>query len=314
MGPAKLDKQGGLFIIKKSITPSSPGDWLQVLLLFSSLSYLFGYIIWTLYAYRCTLGFMPILKEQYLIAGIIPLVILSVVLLCIKAAKDFLQSIMFPLLSTKSSARMLMAILLPGAILLSINLVLFASPSNLLLAILEATALSSIILPIMSLGIYLVVKNHSSHTHLIFGIGFRVGFVISLMSGAVYFFLAYAFTFFPKIPPEFGGPRCQTVKLAVKKEFLSPRIRYILLGANDMRDTSALVNTKVVRILLYSDDFVFIQSEHSVLKLKKEAIGAIYLRGQTGQNEAFSPADYDGTEDLLQNLSDQTVNVKDTVP
>ena len=226
---------------------------LDVVLAGATLLYAFGYGAWAVYAWETQLGVPPALHSQYLIAGVVPALILLFLFLILRA----LERLRFRLRG-EPGAR---AKRIGGA--LTTAGVAFVVVGGFVggVAHRDPTVLVGAGLALFLGGTLTAPRDRADRW---FAVGTSWYLSVSTSLLALVVFLLYATRVFPKLPTELGGPRPQCVRLDVDARRLS---RYTLDALEDptaARRDSLVVRTKPLFLLLQADQYVLAPVDSAV--------------------------------------------------
>jgi hypothetical protein len=274
----KEKKESGLNILFNKLS-----SLVQAVLGASTILYVLGFICWMLYAYDNHLGMLPAIKEQYFIAGIIPVLILIAVVLLLK-----LLSWATKKLIAFRPGRIMRKIILIIKIVFIISTVLVFLGKNF------PGSVRTIITVIMisSLAFMMIFDNDK--------LGIRGIFIfaqIYTILFGLWLFGFVVFKIFPGIPSEFGGPKQTLVQFDILGNQLSPQtfslIHKPLAGDSIMlkKDSAIHNQPEIMRsdslyLLFEGNEFVLIKrspgpidSTNKLIKLRKSLIqGIIQLK------------------------------------
>jgi hypothetical protein len=238
----------------------------------STLLYVLGFICWMFYAEDNHLGMLPVIKEQYFIAGIMPAIILIIALLLFWGLSEIKKNLL------QTHERKSFKLILRFAtivMIISFIIVLFIKRIVTLSESIQHIAETTMIVSM----VFVIVFNDIGKKN--FTLSFIFFFIkIYVVIGALWLFFFIVFKFFPYIPEEFGGPKQICVQLDVTKNQLSPQTKFLILTKNS--DTTQILRTDSLYLLFEGNEFILlkkfpgrIDSANKLIKIRKSIIQSI---------------------------------------
>jgi len=224
---------------------------LQFVLGASTILYVLGFLCWMLYAEDNHLGMLPVIKEQYFIAGIMPAIILIVALLLFWATsqlKKYLQQTR----TYEGKAFKVLLRLATALMFISVLTVVFVKKFISIPASAQHTAEIIMIVSIVFISVFDDIGKKTFITAIIF---FLIKVYVVL--GALWLFFFTVFKIFPYIPEEFGGPQQVCVQLDIIKNQLSPETKSLIVTKNT--DTAQVIRTDSLYMLFEGNEFILIK-------------------------------------------------------
>jgi hypothetical protein len=207
-----------------------------------SVLYALGYGAWAAYALDRQIGVQPILESQYLIAGILPALILAVLYGVLWLLRRLLER--FRKEPTPEEVTIGKYAERIGAIGVFAGLLLNYS---------HLKALGWTIFSIGTLGVIGSLFLTRARVDRIFAHGFYWLLSVSATALGVVAFFSYAIKVFPFIPPELGGPEARCVTLDINAKLVSPATKAFLVDANPSEGPA---RTKPLWLLLQGTSYL----------------------------------------------------------
>lgn len=278
-------------------------------LVVASILYVFGYFAWSIYAYQNNLGLLPILESQYLIAGIVPALIVLLLCSVIRGIIRFRQRTQRWLAQAEAEWELTLRDTLVAIFHLSFFVFfvsgVFASFETALSIQAErvvhysayAMALFAFFLPPLpsdkdKVTVGRIFREIASIIRMDGGPGhaFRklmnaystilVMFVVFLLSvAALRYFVE---TVYPSIPQEFGGsqPRCARLDVTVTQ--LSPETCEAILPTSSVHSENQVAQTIDMNVFFAGSEFMLVRPltqrhgpEPEVHEIRRSVIQAV---------------------------------------
>lgn len=228
------------------------GDYRDAVLVCASFVYLLGYVSWAFYAGRYGLGMVPVLDAQYLVAGLVPTLIVGVAAILVAMQLRFAAWA-----SREPSDRRLRI----GSYLsaLAIVAILGAALAGMVFDRMgkrSAEGVSTGIAAVAAYGLMagaLLQGSRGSKFFRLYGLGV-LWLVIALMP--VLMTLGYLEKVFPRLPASLGGPAPRCVVMDVVAADLSPSALALMSRQGAARDTTPVVRTREVDLLFSTSEAV----------------------------------------------------------
>lgn len=268
------------------------GELRDVVLVMAGIFYLFGYIVWAINAYNNKLGLVPALDFQYVVAGIVPVLIVGTIISIMLAYKRLRKKLKawFDPDEPIKNPRLRNTVVILWFISLVFLFISFtdrfqavfsdpvARPWLRLLPFVPFTVLSLLLPPVEKTG----DRSEQSLISLIRTIAFPFHYLGKLYaySFVLIFFPLLAFLFFvetmySRIPQEFGGARPRYACLDLVKGQLAGETIAVLtpLGKTSTNDTVA--RSLRLEVLFSSNEILVVRSQGKVYEITKSAIQAV---------------------------------------
>jgi hypothetical protein len=250
-------------------------------LVMAGIFYLFGYIVWAINAHNNNLGLVPALEFQYVVAGIVPvLIVLAIAFIVVgyKWLRKKLDVLFHPAVTgTKRLVR--------GAlfILWFISLVLlYGSYSD---RFYDYAKFTAIIFTLLSLLLPPIKRKSKPlrrsladaligmvYLFSVLGKFYGYAFVVLFPLLAFLFFVNNVYT---RIPLEFGGARPRYACLDVVKIQLSSETIARLIPQDRATTVDTVARSSKVEVLFSSSEIVVVRSQGKVYEITKGAIQAV---------------------------------------
>lgn len=254
----------------------------QVILGVSTLFYIAGYLSWAAFAYHNGLGFLPALREQYVIAGIVPVVLvitlITVLIFTIKLAPhtEFSTKI------TWANVQ-LITIITVVIVLIIVNQGRNGNiPKN--ISDILAPVLGYIGIAVALFALYNI--KHDKDLELVY-LQRKVQVVLSLIIITIMVFYQsfqhYNTNYFPHLPREFGGPKAEPYTFDVNRTELSDKTLSMIceddwVAANNGQN---VYSTDTLYLIFDSDEYLLLKKydrdlgkDNPLIKLKTSFVRA----------------------------------------
>lgn len=244
---------------------------LDVSLAGATLLYALGYSAWAVYAWDMKLGVPPLLHSQYLVAGVIPAVILLSIFVILRALRGLRVKLKG---EPGEKAKRVGAALknLAGVLLIIGWLLEYVVRSKVPSLVLVGPGLA-----LFLIGIVIAPMDRGDRW---FAAGASWYLSVSVTLLAVVLFFLYVARLFPRIPPELGGPSPQCVTLDVDAHQLSRYTLDRLVAAAPTRHDSLALHTKPLFLILQGDSYVLAPVDTTIrgraFRLKEEVVVAVF--------------------------------------
>jgi ABC-type multidrug transport system fused ATPase/permease subunit len=242
----------------------------QIVLGLSSLFYVAGYLSWAYYAWQNGLGFLTPLREQYFIAGVVPVFLIILIILFLNQHFIFSKHLTnwWKSMERKRGIR-IYALTIVIYILFLIGMVILLRLDDEG----EHFIMLSFLLFLWLTPTYFLTHNNNTAAIRTFAWPF-MSLIMLVLS-----FKIYAVSIFPILPREFGGPEGTFVKLDLKREEISPQTLAFVSDSATRLDTSKVFRTNLVYLIFDGGDMVLLEhidSPYIKFKLKRESIQAVF--------------------------------------
>lgn len=263
---------------------TSVADLRDLVLIVAGGLYLLGYIVWAFNAYANNLGLLPALDLQYLIAGIVPALLLLMLTLLITGLlrfKRWLNDWLDPDLRWKRHLRNLNMIVLG----LALAALLLATSEWFELASPEwSRKLAMMSTPVMLVSMFLLTPGAEKSSPVLqlfskYGTFAAVAFVLFM---TVLGLMDFASRLYPRVPQEFGGVRPRCAYVDVKTEEVSSAVQQSILPAAGP-DAAGKIARSVQLDVHFSDGGLMLVKPHAerpefrspTFEIKKDAVQAV---------------------------------------
>jgi hypothetical protein len=235
----------------------------------STLCYVAGYMVWGRFAYQNALGFLPALQNQYIMAGIIPVLIFLFFGGLTPFAYDCIIKIALSTCSKRT--KWIFLFIIP----IFIHFYIYTNKGNLhhltfLIAIFSVFSILIIIFYKCNLfkKFQRVIINSI--------------IVLTLIGGVPGWTVFYIDNWFQRVPPEFGGPEAICCVLDIDSKQLSQQTVYDLCGKMDSLSENGLYRTKPVYLIFDSEDYLLLSKPDStsggtnpIIKIKASCVPSL---------------------------------------
>lgn len=249
------------------------GEYRDALLVIVTLVYLLGYLSWAFYAGTNHLGLVPAVDAQYLVAGIIPSVILVVGLVLVLGQLRFARwASREPTDRRYGVGKAVSGVAIVTMLVAGITMGLLeriGSPRG------ESVAVAVLLVAAYaSMAGALLQGSRGPAFYRRYGL-FVLWFVVACVPIVLIVF--YLADVFPRMPASLGGPAPQCVALDVTVADLSTSSRDLLIGPVLTGDTARVKRTRPLDLLISTSEVVMIRArdglgEASVYSLSKQAV------------------------------------------
>ncbi|HLP20961.1 MAG TPA: hypothetical protein VK174_11700 [Chitinophagales bacterium] len=233
----------------------------------SSVVYIVGYVTWALYASENHLGYLPAIKEQYFVAGLIPTMILLIIFYAPLLHNLFtgqFQEFYFARTKKTQVFFILFFMFLGGVCLFLLLWFREELPKTLKWTL-------DILFYVIIYTIFIM-----SQTKWMLKWYMPIFLVITLNS----FMFQYMSSIFPNLSREFGGPKEYKVEIDLNRREISRETCSLLFKGVDTFD---VIRTKPLYFVFDAGEFVLlkekagkIDSANAIIRIKKDAIKAIF--------------------------------------
>lgn len=252
----------------KLLTPEGLSYWVQIALLISSSLYITGYLSWSVFAFQNHLGYLPAIREQYFIGGIVPVLLGVITILFIVGCVHFSKY------KAQEQNNIVFRIVIISSITMCSGLItVFVTLSIGSKGLLFFSAFYISLLSGMYLLSALLTKFIFDNKIRALGFGMVMGFVFPL----------YQFQIFRLLPSEFGGPKETLVQLDITRENISPKTLTLVSDSTTRAENSKVFRSVSLYLIFDAGDFVLlkqkpgnIDSSNALLKIKRETIQGIF--------------------------------------
>ncbi len=257
----------------------------QIILGASSLFYVSGYIVWSSYSYFFGYGYLPVMHQQYFIAGIIPVLFFGVMIF---GVYDFYWASKYRPYS-RSLSRFSIALFLFSLMLFAALVVLQVFFKNVLTSV-EEFAFSLVILILFMVGFHgFFLKTPPTKLRATYILLLCVAYIVLLQN--------YSYVLFRYLPREFGGPKLFPITMDIKRKSISEET-FLQIKVPEVVDSFDVFRSKTLYFINDGGDYVMVVTEDldkiaqsrnhfvgpfptdtvydCVFQLKKEAITGIY--------------------------------------
>jgi len=253
-------------------------SFFDVLFAGATLLYALGYSSWALYAWDMQLGVPPLLNSQYLVAGVIPALIVVTSFLIVA----WLRKVRGKIKHEPSEKRKRIGRVLKGA----------GGTLIVLSALIELIGFSNVYWAVAAPGLLCFAAGALlSPTDWIdrwFAIGTAWYLSASVILLSFSLVLLYSSRVFPKLPPELGGPSPQCVTLDVDPRQLSANTTASLMEKDGTAGTPAVVvRTKPLFLLFPGSLYILAPSDTTIrgkaFRLRESAIEGVFPASGCGR-------------------------------
>jgi hypothetical protein len=230
----------------------------------AGVTYILGYIVWSINAYVNGLGMLPAIEAQYFIAGVIPLVIILLVYFTIRAFQPFVGLIV-EIISTFPEklhfTLLIFAYIIPCATGITMLVLHYHYPDSLFflttLLILWFVSFFSVyfISRIRFIGL-------TSSVSYLYNLGIRILRPASYMYALLLGFVAisiYVSFLYPLIPQEFGGLRPQSAYMDITYDQTSANTLSEIFPDDVAVNNNSVIRSKMVDIYFSGSDVILIK-------------------------------------------------------
>lgn len=265
-----------------NLTLEKLSQLLQVILGGATVLYVLGYLSWALFAWHNHLGFLPALKEQYLVAGVVPLFILLIV------GFSFWLIWQFAYYKIQSNTRIIIAYTI---ILFFVVIIIITERKVLKLGTVPLVSLSFLLAVISLMGLadakHFLSAPISRVVKFIWVFIMLAAAVGVLSSGyfSVKWQLEYYTTIlFPQLPRELGGPETTCITLDIDRNQYSDRTLTEVCantwvgeaGVDVIRSEPLYIIFDAGEYLILKHDSTDISATNPAFRLKSSGVSGIY--------------------------------------
>jgi|GEM_PF-5587402 len=241
----------------------------NVLLGITSTVYALGFLMWAIYAWNNGLGYLPAIREQNLVAGIIPLFIILITYLIITHIAKYI--ILACTWIAKGSKYGLLKVLL-----------LILIVAGFIFLFIKPYAKYAVIVLLSCGWLFSILRGDKDSVNS--GAFLATIYIkIACVFGSLSLLLGYLAIVFPRIPQDFGGPKPILVQLDIVRENISPQTQKIIFQSQQIADTQDIVRTADLYLLFEGNDYLLLRkslarkdSSYSLLKIKTESVKGIF--------------------------------------
>jgi hypothetical protein len=266
--------------------PAEQKTWMQKLgglrdplLVLASAIYGVGYFVWSLHAYHENLGLLPALEPQYMVAGIVPALILWIAWLGRKIPRrstDWISDRVARAKGWQIQARMVVgiALLVGGYYVLS-----FANKYSISAGMSAETARWQIFKENVCLALaYLLMIPGFLFLGATFFAKILMYFVTVLYATA--FLLAYIFSIYPNIPQEFGGVRPRCAYMDITRNQISDSMQKEILPEAALKSTETVARSVRLKSFFADKEIMLVRPDGvdkhaAVIEIRKSVIQAV---------------------------------------
>lgn len=249
-------------------------------------AYAFGYLVWSVHAWQNDLGLLPALRAQYLLAGLVPLLMLPVVYLLLRGVFVLLDRL-------PPKARKVVQVVVSAAVFALLIAIELQMEFYLIDRSFEVTESPAVHITLSILSIAGTVAVFLGLSAVIFSAkvlanrqrlekGFLSLLIVGLAVTAVY---AYVALVYPAIPQALGGVQPRCLKLDVATQHVSAatlaalEVNATRSDGEDAGGASArpeVMPTEAVDVLFMGSDFVLVrpQATRLTVEIQRDAIRA----------------------------------------
>lgn len=264
---------------------TAPDGWtraksiLDVTIAVATLLYAFGYGAWAIYAWDRELGVPPVLQSQYLIAGVVPALIVLALFLVLRA----LGRLRVRLRGEPGERARRIGRVLNGA-----------GVAVVVLGWLAGRVFHFEPFPVMFAGLALLLAGTliapQDRSDRWFAVGASWYLSASAALLAVVVFLLYSARLFAHLPAELGGPSPQCVTLDIDAHRVSRSTLESLSDSTSTRLDSVVVRTKPFLLLFQGDLYVLAPVDTFVrgraFRLKADVVTAVFPDARCARSRA----------------------------
>jgi hypothetical protein len=250
--------------------------------------YVTGYLSWATFAYYNGLGFLPALREQYVIAGLLPVLAFACgipIYFATLHLGDFLDIQVQSILRKNLRGGLLLIVLITfsgyAAFLLAYFFIGIAS-----LDYGSGLNVSYIIYAIVLLyvgSLFLGVGNYGGYINLFFSLAFKITAGLAVFAAFALVYFLYTTAYFPSLPREFGGPKAEPYTFDVNRTELSDKTLSMICEDDWVAENNGqnVYSTDTLYLIFDSDEYLLLKKydrdlgkDNPLIKLKTGCVRA----------------------------------------
>jgi hypothetical protein len=273
------------------------GDIRDGFLISAGIFYLFGYLVWSINAYRIKLGLLSALDFQYFIAGIIPVLILVAFVTLALGFIRLRRKVRGTLTADAKGGRLILrrALLIFWGLSFALMMVQASNWFQALFSRTTLTVLATIVIITFSAtSLFLPPLEISPRTSVggvrdafksllqsvkglvlfesLLGAGFAWLLILAVPTLAFVFFLTRVY---PRVPQEFGGTRPRCGYVDVTKAQISSEALKDIVPADGITSSEPVLRSSRVDILFSGSDALMIRAQGKIYQINKSAIQSV---------------------------------------
>lgn len=250
----------------------------QVILGISTLFYIAGYLSWAAFAYHNGLGFLPALREQYVIAGVVPVFTILFILMIVPFVKMLIEFVS-KRYTLKSTWIRITAILVLVVFAVNVIQFIYSSHNNVLEDKLIDLFFNALFLIALMPGLAWMAQNYNNRIVNMFLI---YVLTLTILSGISIFRLYISFIF-PSLPREFGGPKAEPYTFDVNRTELSDKTLSMICEDDWVAENNGqnVYSTDTLYLIFDSDEYLLLKKydrdlgkDNPLIKLKTSCVRA----------------------------------------
>ncbi|HEX4603429.1 MAG TPA: hypothetical protein VH724_05495 [Candidatus Angelobacter sp.] len=255
------------------------GDLRDPFLVLASVIYGVGYFVWSIHAYQEDLGLLPALEPQYLVAGVVPVLILWIAWLgrgIPRRCTDWISSRVARAKGWQVQARLVVGMLLlfGGYYVLSVANKYSISAGMSAEAARWQIAKENLLLVLA----YLLMIPGFLFLGATFFAKIMMYFVTVLYATA--FLLIYIFSIYPNIPQEFGGVRPRCAYVDITRNQISDAMQKEVLPEGALKSTDAVARTVRLKTYFADKEIMLVRPDAAgkhaaVIEIRKSTVQAV---------------------------------------